>query len=698
MTFLPRFRTILTAIIAGAVALVGGSLSALTYFAMLENMRDFANDLATEISEGSRVNFETTVEHSEKGIRLAADFFATRVHNPTFPALATTIYRGFAFSAEKNHALLFAEPVRGNGIIIREGEIEIVDPDGKGGYLARSTFSGNQRMVPDMRESDWFKAGMDLSRSGGTGWLALRKFNSLRGLKELKALSLYHAVPDIKTGGKPAGVLALAISPDWIRNNLVESLGKQNYPATAFILEFNPGESDPSLMVHTNPAINQMIANNEDRVLASNCGCETTAAIARKLTDGHLVENKSHQFQVYSDNQMFHATHTTLKSAEGTRWILCHFIPDWEITHPARQKLATNLAVTAVVLAGVLGLAIWFSLRVAKPIERLTLLAEATGRLDLTERKLDRSAILEINRLSEAVDSMRAGLKSFLRFIPEELIRRYLKPGSTAGLDSEVVPVTIVFSDIRDFSSVAERTDPLTLVRHLNEYLEIISGIAYRHGGTVDKYIGDAVMVFWNAPVRVPNHAREAFTAVLDAKKALLEAQQRWKSAGLPVFNTRVGINTGAVIVGNIGSSVRLNYTIIGDPVNLASRLENLNKQYGTTILASDRSKREAGDEFLTRPVDLVAVKGKSEPVMVHELMGRVSECGEDETVSARLTAEAYQFYHDRRFVEATTAYAEILERWPADTLARTMMERAREYTITPPPEGWSGVHRASIK
>ena len=205
-------------------------------------------------------------------------------------------------------------------------------------------------------------------------------------------------------------------------------------------------------------------------------------------------------------------------------------------------------------------------------------------------------------------------------------------------------------------------------------------------------------MSFWNAPIRVPGHARQAFSAALVGRKALDTANARWKAAGLPVFVTRMGIHTGEVIVGNIGSSVRLNYTIIGDAVNLASRLESLNNQYGTAILVSEPARFEAGKEFLTRPVDLVAVKGKSEPVLVHELMGWRSEATPEALELARLTADAHQLYRDRRFQEALNAYAAINKKWLADTLSEIMAEKAHELSTNPPPSDWSGVFRAKTK
>ena len=194
---------------------------------------------------------------------------------------------------------------------------------------------------------------------------------------------------------------------------------------------------------------------------------------------------------------------------------------------------------------------------------------------------------------------------------------------------------------------------PTEVVEMLNEYFSLVTVPILEQGGNVNKYIGDAVMSFWNAPIRVPGHARQAFSAALVGRKALDTANAQWKAAGLPVFVTRMGINTGEVIVGNIGSSVRLNYTIIGDAVNLASRIEGLNRVYGTQTLISEATRANIGGDFLTRPVDLVAVKGKSFPVLVHELLGWKSKAPEKLVELAASTSAAHALLVGRNYGQA---------------------------------------------
>ena len=695
---LPSFRTIITAILCLAVVSVGGTLSLTTYGTMLANSREFANAISAEVANASISNIENVSEYWDKGVKIFATIASKRGNDPLLPMIIREFWSHLAAGKFKNIALKGVFAADGHGFIIYRGDMELVNPDKAGGFTATSVSTGASRQITDMRELDWYRRGIEQADQDTVKWSPVREFVNLTNLDERRGFSIYTAFRTPEADNRVAGVIAISGSIGWIRTKLIESLGANTSNSVAFVLEKEPSKEGPVLLAHTDGAVGDMISRSKDAVYASDCGSALTSGLSEPLAGLDLLPGRSRTERVVTPEGAYHVTYTMLRPNQEADWILCHAIRESQIVNPAQQRLAVNLAVTFGIMAVVLAPAFWFAVGAARRLEQLAEVAEATGRLELDDHKPVRSGIREISQLASAVESMRAGLKSFLRYMPEDLIRRYLKPGNVAGLDGEVVPVTILFSDIKDFSSVAERMDTMTLVRHLNHYLEITSQVVSRHGGTVDKYIGDAVMSFWNAPQRVPRHAREAFAATLESRKVLGEARITWEKEKLPVFHTRVGIHTGDVIVGNIGSSVRLNYTIIGDAVNLASRLESLNKQYGTSILVSEPARFEAGEEFLTRPVDLVAVKGKSEPVLVHELMGWRSEATPEALELARLTADAHQLYRDRRFQEARDAYAAINKKWLADTLSEIMAEKAHELSTNPPPDNWSGVFRAKTK
>jgi adenylate cyclase len=213
----------------------------------------------------------------------------------------------------------------------------------------------------------------------------------------------------------------------------------------------------------------------------------------------------------------------------------------------------------------------------------------------------------------------------FSRYVSPEYVRQLADGYRDLQLGGQRIPLTLLFSDIRGFTSISENHPPEVVVEVLNEYLARMSEVVFRHGGTLDKFIGDAVMAFWGAPVPVPDHARRAAETALDMVQELEKLNAGWAAEGRPIrIDIGIGLNTGEAIVGNIGSlGHKLDYTAIGDAVNLASRLEGLNKQYGTQVIISEGTREALGGEYETRALDEVRVKGKEQAVQIHELTGR---------------------------------------------------------------------------
>jgi adenylate cyclase len=280
---------------------------------------------------------------------------------------------------------------------------------------------------------------------------------------------------------------------------------------------------------------------------------------------------------------------------------------------------------------------------------------------------------------------------AFQQYVSPEVIRRLLD--SPERVRSRKTEITVMFSDIRGFTSIAESLDAQVLADLLNGYLTEMTRVLFRHQGTLDKYIGDALMAFWGAPFDEPGHARRACGGALDMMARLKELQQEWKAQSRPVLEIGIGINTGIASVGNMGSLLRYGYTAIGDAVNLASRLEGLNKEYGTRILLSEYTCRALPrEEFLVRELDLIRVKGKEEPITLYELLGWHENAGE----LAEL-AEAFQkgreAYKRRDWRSAQRAFDDVLKRWPQDGPARIFRARCEEYTAEEPPADWDGVY-----
>ena len=206
----------------------------------------------------------------------------------------------------------------------------------------------------------------------------------------------------------------------------------------------------------------------------------------------------------------------------------------------------------------------------------------------------------------------------FGQYVPGEVVEEMAKNPERVSMEGESREMTILFSDVRGFTSISESLDPRQLSMLMNEFLTPLSRVVYKHRGTIDKYMGDCIMAFWGAPLADKDHARNAILSGIEMQETLKALQPRFKERGWPEIQVGVGINTGRVIVGNMGSEIRVAYTVMGDEVNLASRLEGITKQYGVGIIVGENT-RNLANEFLYRELDHVRVKGKDKPVAIYE-------------------------------------------------------------------------------
>jgi adenylate cyclase len=302
------------------------------------------------------------------------------------------------------------------------------------------------------------------------------------------------------------------------------------------------------------------------------------------------------------------------------------------------------------------------------------------------------SAFADIRDVLVDLERAKTALRGLAHYAPLDLVRRLYADNREPKLGGELRRVTLLFSDVEGFTSFAETMPPERLALLLGHYFAAMTAAVTATGGTVDKYIGDALMVLWNAPTACDSHERRACRAALaciDAGRALF-ASPEW--AGMPPLHTRFGIHTDEVMVGHFGAPERFSYTALGDGVNLAARLEALNKQYGTTILVSGAVAAAIGDEFALRRLDRVAVKGKSQGVEVFELLGYAA----DATRAAR--ARRYERALDAYFARDFTAAIAILDGATDDPPSALLRDRCLALRDDPPPPDWNGVHTATTK
>jgi adenylate cyclase len=300
--------------------------------------------------------------------------------------------------------------------------------------------------------------------------------------------------------------------------------------------------------------------------------------------------------------------------AGGTEWVTAIVMPDDEFLGVVYGNLrsAAGIGLLAVLAAVALGSVVAY--RIAAPLRVLAEDLEQAGQFKFSSRPPRASHVREVATLASSAETMKASLRSFGHYVPTEIVQDLLASGREARLGGETRCLTIHFSDVQGFVKIGEGVDPARLVRDLSEYLRIMADTLREHRGTVDKFLGDGILAFFNAPTDVPDHAALACRAAVRAQERLHELRPLWTAEGRPPFRARIGLHTGEVLVGNIGTPDRFEYTVIGDAVNAASRLTELAKEVDGHLLADWQSVEAAGDDEAARwrRHDTVTLRGRS--------------------------------------------------------------------------------------
>ena len=286
---------------------------------------------------------------------------------------------------------------------------------------------------------------------------------------------------------------------------------------------------------------------------------------------------------------------------------------------------------------------------------------------------------------------------TFEKYVSPAIVAEVLADPENIELGGKKMELTVMFSDVRGFTTISEKLDPRALSDLLNSYLTPMTNLVFKHKGTLDKYMGDAIMAFWGAPVHYPDHAKHACRCALAMLVKLRELQADYRAKGLPEIDIGIGLNTGEMSVGNMGSDTVRSYTVMGDAVNLGSRLEGINKQYGTRIIISEFTHKVVCDTFVCREVDWVKVKGKALPVRIFELVAEGKIPAKTQELLAHFAA-GFAFYHEMKFAEAIREFSSALAIEPNDAPSQLYLERCQDYLSEPPPSDWDGVFTMTSK
>jgi adenylate cyclase len=558
----------------------------------------------------------------------------------------------------------------------------LVDPEG---HRVAVPPTSVEPYFPSQR--DWFQRALG---SSGLVWLEPYRFND--GAYGISAV-LAVAIPS--RGPKPVGVL----DADFFLRDV-----------TSFLQTMHIGERGRALIVTRSGAI---------------VGEPDTAA----LPDAVRARIKANAVQAPRDSG---AHEEVVTVAAGGRWRLSDrplsaplaagveepwrqgqvILPDWRVVLVVPEAELTrivdeNARMTAVGGLVALTLAIALALALARfitePIDAMSRELEQVREMRLVEGPPTNSWVTEVRVLGESIARMKRGLRSFAKFVPGDLVRSLIAKGEEASLGGEVRELTIQFSDLAGFTSLSERLSPQAIVRELEAYFDAMAGAIASHGGTLDKYLGDGVLSFFNAPHDLADHPAQACAAALDAQGRLDVYSAGRQAQGLGPLRVRIGISVGEVLVGNIGTMERFGYTVVGDAANLAARLEALNKHYGTGILATERVRlatrtADAEERFVWRHLDRAAVVGRSAPTELYELVAYAGRCDSTTLEAIRLYEQALLRYFDRDMEAALRGFEAAASLGWGAAAARLMAARAAEYLEVPPPDGWNGVYQHQSK
>jgi adenylate cyclase len=561
------------------------------------------------------------------------------------------------------------------------------------GYPDHPFANDSAKTTPDTRSRPWFRTG---KTAGKPVWTDSFVFLGVEGTNNVHGLS--YVTPLYAKDG----TLKAVLDADFELNDLCHFLGTLELGQTgfAYIVEHSLNGND---FVIAHPKTRLLMRDSPSagpgvRVLIApdSFPDHRVSALARHLeSKGTLPRGASSAtFRFLADGAAYLGVAHTLDPATNPPWTIFAVLPEVEVLGEVQKSVRYTVLIGISVIALSLVACVLVAGQVSLPLEQLAQTARSVQQLDFTREPVVQSVVSEVDHLAVAIEDMKLGLRSFRKYIPPGLFQSFLKARREAVFGGEHQVVSIFFSDIHSFTTIAEVLPPEQVVELLREYLNTVCQVIEAAGGTVDKYIGDAVMAFWQPTSPGPGHALSACSAALRCQAALDVLNSRWAAEGKPQFRTRIGLNTGEVVVGNIGSDTRFNYTIIGDAVNLSSRLERLNLAYGTRILISESTYQHAGDAILARPLDYVAVKGRRLPVLVYELVGLASDAADHQREAIVHSAEGIRHYRNREWDAAVTSFSRILHVNPTDHAANMLIERCHAYRESAPDPAWDGSDR----
>jgi adenylate cyclase len=502
------------------------------------------------------------------------------------------------------------------------------------------------------------------------------------------------------TSKEPGITVAIQIFPPK-KQPFVLAFDMKNKDLSSFSTGFRPSPNGKIFVMLDNEKVTALPADPRftatesiDKYLlkdVKNLGIEEITSAVESWNKAGRPDGNT--FKVSAGGNTWWCVFSQLSNREVNPSWVCTLIPTSDILGNTKLQFLLILAISATccIIAAIMALIL--SRKYTEPIHGLVQRAQSLRNLDVEPKKKLKTTIREIHHLTEANERMRIALDAFSKYIPIDIVRQLLDRGEAAKIGGKILDVTILFTDIEGFTSISEKMPPLELALHLEEYFNIMLNELRLENATVDKFIGDSIMAFWGAPVENTKHATSAVRAVWNCTQKINEFNKKSKDSGKPEFVTRFGIASGEAVVGNVGASSRLNYTVLGDNVNLASRIEGLNKYYGTRVLVNSEVVSQTKDVFMFRHVDRVAVKGKVQADDIFELLGPSDHVPEDIRLFIAGYEEALNLYFSQDFSVAMKRLSDLKPPYHKERSVERLRESCEKYIRTTPGKDWKGVH-----
>jgi adenylate cyclase len=461
------------------------------------------------------------------------------------------------------------------------------------------------------------------------------------------------------------------IAADLLLNRLEQMLGEQKFGHSGLALLFD--ETDRIVGHPEMSRLMEEIPERGDEL--PRIGAIKLPGLAKAI-DAWRKGHASQQFFADETGRTYVAAFHGIETAGNANIQLAVIAPLDEFFSRIIRERASLFALALAFVLGMLPLAIWIGSMLARSLRSLARQTDEIQHFQLTERPRLHSVIGEINELGRSVFAMRTMIRNFASFVPRPIVRQLVESGMSLQLGGTRREVTVLFTDVADFTAKTEKADPSEVMIYTSRYFATMSETIMQHHGTIDKFIGDAVMALWNAPDDDPDHVQHACEAVLACVRRNSELNATFRAAGWPPYATRFGLHVGDAVVGNVGSADRMNYTALGATINLASRLEGLNKSYGTRVLVSAAVRERAGERFAFRCVDEIRPKGFAEAVRIFELRDGTDQASE--SVLCQRWDVVYAAIRQNQPAAALVRVLDFLAQYPGDGVAQYHAERLK--------------------